>query len=58
MRGARVSLPRMCVSPCYLEACGAGGGGSILKIVLDIPRNPHSIMRGPYGLLLISSRIP
>lgn len=58
MRGACVCLPRMRVSMCYLEAHGAGGGGSILKIVLDIPRNPHSVMRGPYGLLLICSPIP
>lgn len=58
MRGALVCVPRMRVSMCYLEADGAGGGGSILKIVLDVPRNSHSVMRGPYGLLLISSPIP
>lgn len=44
---------------CYLDAHGAcGGGGSISKIALDIPRNPYSVMRGPYGLLLISSLVP
>lgn len=52
-------LPRMRVSMCYLEAhVAGGGGGSISKIALDFPRNPHSVTRGPYGLLLISRLVP
>lgn len=54
MRSVRVFATRACLSAL---SHGAGEVGSILKIVLGIPRNPHSVMRGPHGLLLICSPI-